>query len=197
LKKNYTFIESRSACKIFCGLIILTFLSFAGCGGGNSSIYSFDYPLTNETAKSKTSKLSVKMPSGWYTADDNENNFIELWLVKNDYSATLSFIPLNMDQETLKEDTGKSELETAISTSKTFKKAKYSSTLKAITNEEIFTIDTNQYGAYEYTDSQNRLVRVVVLKYNNRYYELTALPVKNQDAQELYKIQNSILSTLK
>jgi len=197
IKKEY-FIKLKSipACKALCGLVVLTLLSLTGCGGGNASIYNSDYPLTNEIAKSKTSKLSVKLPAGWYAADDNENNFIDLWLVKSDYSATLSFIPLNVDPEAVKE-ADKSELESVLNISKTFKKAKYGTSLKAFTNEEIFKINNDEYGAYEYTDSQNRLIRVVLLKFNNKYYELTAIPVKNQDAQELYKIQNSILSSLK
>jgi hypothetical protein len=197
LKIYSHFLHSKSACGIFCGLVLISFLSLAGCGGGNTSLYNSDYPLTNETAKSKTSKLAVQLPSGWYSADDNECNCMDLWLVKNDYSATLSFIPLNIDADAIKNEAGMSELEAVLSISKTFKKAKYGSSLKSFINEEFFTINNSQFAAYEYSDSQKRLTRVIVLKYNNKFYELTALPIKGQDAQELYKIQNSVLSSLK
>lgn len=197
VKKKSSFLKSKLACRVFCGLVVFSLLSLTGCGGGNASMYNSNYHLTNEIVKSKTSMLTVKIPAGWYAADDNECNCIDLWLIKNDYSATLSFISLNVDSTAVKEESGKSELETVLSISKTFKRAKYGNSLKAFTNEEFFTNDKNQFAAYEYIDSQNRATRVVVLKYNNKFYELTAAPVKDQPAQELYKIQNTVLSSIK
>jgi hypothetical protein len=197
VKNNFSLLKSKLACRVLCGLVVFSFLTLTGCGGGSASMYNSDYPLTNEIVKSKTSNLTVKIPAGWFAADDNECNCIDLWLIKNDYSATLSFISLNVDSTVIKEESGKSEIETVLSISKTFKKAKYGNSLKAFTNEEFFTKDNNQFAAYEYMDSQNRITRVVVLKYNNKFYELTAVPVKDQPAQELYNIQNTVISSIK
>jgi hypothetical protein len=197
MKKYFLLIQSKLARRIFCGLIGVILLSISGCGGSNASMYNSDYPLTNELVKSRTSKLSAKIPTGWFAADDNECNCIDLWLIKNDYSATLSFISLNIDSTAVKEEASKSELEKVLSISKTFKKAKYGSSLKTFSNEEFFANEKNQFAAYEYMDSQNRLTRVVLFRYNNKYYELTAVPVKDQPSQELYKIQNAVLSSIK
>lgn len=172
-------------------LIVLTH----GCSGSLSSIYDSNYPLTNETAKSKTSQLTVKIPQGWFTAEDNENNLIDLWLVKSDYSATLNFIAMNMDSLTMKEIYG-DEINSLLKFSQTFRKAKYGKELKEFINQEKFEINKKQYAAYEYVDDSKRAIRVVVFNSGNKYYELAAISFKNQNPLELYKIQNSVLYSI-
>jgi len=152
--------------------------------------------LTNETAKSQSSQLSVRIPNGWFTATDNEYNYIDLWLIKDDYSETLNFIALNLDSKSLHE-TGNDELSSALQASKDFKTARYGKSLKGFTDEEHFELNKKKFAAYRYTDEAGRNVRVVVFEYGSKFYEVSAIPIKTSDVTELYKVQNSVLFSIK
>ena len=183
----------RTQTKIFFlfTIIILT----QGCSSSLSSIYDSNYPLSKETAKSKTSQLVVEIPQGWFTAEDNENNIIDLWLVKDDYSATLNFIALNIDSLTMKDIHG-DEINSIVKFSQAFKKAKYGKAIKEFINQENFEINKKQFAAYEYLDDSKRTIRVVIFSSGNKFYELSAIPFKTGNPQELYKIQNSVLYSI-
>ena len=158
-------------------------------------MYNSNYALTKEYAKARSAQLSVKIPQGWFTVEDNENKLIDLWLVKDDYSATLNFIALNIDSLTMKEIQS-DEIKSVIEFSKIFKKAKYGKSFGGFVNQENFEINKKKFSAYEYLDEAKRNIRVAVFKSDGRFYELTAIPVKTQNLQELYKIQNSVLSSI-
>lgn len=179
--------------KIFL-ISILLYLVYS-CSSSLTSMYDSGYTLTNEIAKSKSSLLSVKVPSGWFMAEDNENKLIDLWLVKDDYSATLNFIALNIDSLTSKEIRS-DEIKSVVEFSKVFKKVRYGKTFGGFVNQETFEINKKKFSAYEYSDDAKRNIRVVVFKFGNKFYELTAIPVKTKNLQELYKIQNSVLSSI-
>ena len=68
--------------------------------------------------------------------------------------------------------------------------------MKEFTNQEVFEINKKQFAAYEYVDDFKRAIRVVVFSFGNKYYELSAIPFKTDNPQELYKIQNSVLSSI-
>jgi len=120
---------------------------------------------------------------------------IDLWLVKNDYSATLNFVALNVDSLTMKEIQS-DEIKFVVEFSKAFKKAKYGKTFGGFVKQETFEMNKKKFSAYEYLDDAKRNIRVVVFKSGNKFYELSAIPVKTQNLQELYKIQNSVLSSI-
>ena len=192
VKTNFSFQLAHEAIR---GLIIFTILLLASCSASRSSMYDSDIPLTKEIAKAKTSQLTVRIPHGWFSAEDNENNLIDLWLIKDDYSATLNFVAMNLDSATAKEIRG-DEMNNLVRLSELFRKAKYGKTIQKFSNQEIFEINKKQFAAYEYEDNSRQLIRVVVFKYGTKFYELSAIPVKTQNLQELYKIQNSILSSI-
>jgi hypothetical protein len=185
----------QSATGLIPGLIIVALQFLVSCTGGISSMYDSNFPLTNETAMARTSKLTIKIPQGWFTAEDNENNLIDLWLIKDDYSATLNFISLSLDSASIRENRG-DEIKGAVRFSQIFRKAKYGKTLKEFNNQELFEINKKQFAAYEYVDGTNRFIRVIIFSYGNKFYELSAIPVKTQNLKELYKVQNSILSSI-
>ena len=183
----------KTISKIFFLFILLGIVQ--SCLSGLSSLYDSDYALTSEIAKAKSSQLSVKIPQGWFLAEDNENKLIDLWLVKDDYSVTLNFVALNVDSLTIKEIRS-DEMKSVVAFSKAFKKARYGKTFGGFANQETFEINKKKFSAYEYLDDAKRNIRVVVFKFSNKFYELTAIPVKQQNPQELYKIQNSVLSSI-
>jgi hypothetical protein len=186
------FTYFKSVSKIFI-LLLLVFLS--ACGTANTSIYNSDYPLTPETAKSQSTTLSVKIPQGWFNAQDNENNYIDLWLIKDDYSANLQFVQLNPDSLTRREID--KDLNVLALLSKDFKRARYGKFLSPFTNEETFKINNSAYIAYQYVEESKKNIRVIVFRKGNEFYELTAIPNKTNDNLGLYRIQNSVLSSIK
>ena len=174
----------------------LTFLLLIqGCSGSLSSIYDSGYPLSDESAKSKSSQLTVKVPLDWFVAENNENNSVDLWLVNSDYSATLNFVPLNIDSATIKSVHG-DELNRIVKFSQIFRKARFGKTMNEFIHQEVFEMNGRQFSAYEYADDSKRAIRVVVFRAGNKYYELSAIPFKSQNPLELYKIQNSVLSSI-
>lgn len=179
--------------KISFFFILLVILD--ACSSNLSSLYDSNFTLTNEIAKAKSSQLSVKIPQDWFTAEDNENKLIDLWLIKDDYSATLNFVALNVDSLTMKEIQS-DEIKFVVEFSKAFKKAKYGKTFGGFVKQETFEMNKKKFSAYEYLDDAKRNIRVVVFKSGNKFYELSAIPVKTQNLQELYKIQNSVLSSI-
>ena len=190
--------RSREAgpCSSAFYFIFLSSLLFVRCSSSISTTNDSNYPLTNETAKAQTSQLSVKIPHGWFTATDNECNCIDLWLIKDDYSETLNFVPLNIDSKSLSE-LGKDKLSSAVQASKDFKLAKYGKALKGFSDEKHFELNQKQFAEYKYTDNAGRDVRVVVFEYGSKFYEVSAVPLKTNNLPELYKIQNSVLSSIK
>jgi hypothetical protein len=185
----------HSVREVIHGLIIISQLFLVSCGSSRTSMYYSDFTLTNEIAKSKSSQLNIKIPKGWFSAEDNENNLIDLWLIKDDYSATLNFVTLNLDSATVKE-IHSDEINGLVKLSQLFRKAKFGKAIPKFSNQEIFEINKKQFAAYEYEDDLKRSIRVVVFSYGAKYYELSAIPVKTQNLQELYKIQNSVLSSI-
>ena len=164
------------------------------CGG--ASIYETDYPLSKEMAYSKTSNLYVNLPSGWFTAEDNECNCTDLWIVKNDYSQSITFKKINLDEAVLKEFDGNG-LDKIAFYSKTFARVKLGKDFKNFSNEEVFEINGKTFAAYEYLNKNQIPVRVVVFRQYNKYYESEAIAKDGKNSVELFKIQNAVLSTLK
>ncbi len=175
---------------------LLTALLLFSCSAASVSLYNFDYPLTAETAVSQTTSLNVKIPRGWFTADDNEFHRIDLWLIKDDYSENLQFTSLHLDS-LANQEVEKNGLKEIVDLSKEFKIARYGKSMSAFTNPESFELGKNHFEAYQYKDGQNRNIRVVVFKYGHKFYELTAIPATTSNLSELYRIQNSVLSSIK
>ena len=177
-------------------LILLTLaLSFCSCSGSLTSLYSCDYPLTDETAKTDRIPIKVKVPAGWTCIEDNECGCIDLWLVNADYSASLKFFALNFDSLTML-SVNKGGIKSAAGISKSFKKAKYGKELKEFSNEELFEINGRKFVAYQYPDESKRIIRVVVFNSGGRYYECTAVEIKTASPPMLFNIQNSILTSI-
>jgi hypothetical protein len=178
-------------------LFIMLPLILSSCSGGLTSIYDSDSPLSDEIARSDKIPLTVTVPQDWFTAVDNECGCIDLWLIKNDYSETLKFVSLNLDS--LSSARIKTEGIAALAgLSKEFKKAKYGKDLKGFINEEIFEINKNEFAAYQYFDSENHNVRVVVFRFGSKYYECTAIPLKSgHNSALLYSTENSVLGSLR
>lgn len=180
--------------KIVFALVLIP-LIFYSCSTAVKSLYEFDYPLTSRKAYSKNTNISVSIPDGWFTAEDNECKCIDLWLIKNDLSQSLNFTVINPDEKTVNEirENGLSKLSEY---NRIFVRARLGNSFKGFLNEESFELDKKQFHAYQYSDDSGRIVRVVLFGHNNRFYELTAISKDPGNYEQLWVIQNTVLTSL-
>jgi hypothetical protein len=171
-------------------------LFVSGCSTSLSSIYDFDYPLTAAIAKSNSSQLQIQIPRGWIIAEDNAYKTSDIWLVKEDYSATIKFEKVSLDEETIK-SFSENELGKIAELNKTLVKAKFGKTFGGFTNEEIFGNTARTFSAYQYSDDKGQQIRTVLFKNNSQFYEVTAFALKSANPAEIFKAQNSMLASVK
>jgi hypothetical protein len=177
-------------------LITAFCLFLYSCSVGVSSLYNHDHKLTTERAFSTISNLSVTIPEGWFAAEENECNCLDIWLVKNDYSATLNFGQLFIDDKVLTLS-NENELKQAAEFSKVFIKAKMGKNFTSFLNEEHFKIGNYGFYAFEFRNEENRIIRIVVFKHREKFFELKAIPAKEISTKELFIVQNSVLSSIR
>ena len=177
--------------------VVISFIILFSCSGP-SSLYKFDTELTSDKANSKTTDLSVSIPRGWFTAEDNHDKKIDLWLIKDDYSATISFVRINPDKESLtgsKRNGIKKIKEYSILNNKLIQRDKFIDLLK----NETFELNDREIEVYQFTGSKY-LYRTAVFPYENVYYECIASikpDVSQENIAQIFSTQNSVLKSIK
>jgi hypothetical protein len=178
------------------GLILFLFAAILNsCSSGLYSIYDFDFPMTNKIAKSNSSFIEVKIPQGWFVAEDNEYNATDLWLVKDDYSATIKFVMVSINDD----DSQKSlltQLDRIAELNKLPVKKKLGKSFKDF-SEEVIENGTQKFLAFQYIDQKNQPVRTIVFKLGVKYFEVTAYALASSNPPDVFKAQNSVLASLK
>lgn len=173
----------------------------SSCGPALDSYYDSDYPLSSHRVFSRTNNLSFKIPLGWTAVEDNEKNIFDIWLINDDYSASLSLVPLHMDEEA-RENIAKHGTGELISYSKYFKRLETGNKLTDNIQDEIFRFKEIDFGAYRYKTESGVQGRIVVFEFQDISFEFEATceNIPNCDTLflfELFKVQNSVLSSLK
>jgi hypothetical protein len=178
-------------------LLIVFFLTLIlySCSPSLNSIFKFDYPLTQQRAYSKTTNISVKLPDGWFTAEDNEYKCIDLWLVSNDYKQSLNFSLVHVDEATRK-NILQNGIERLATFSKISVKARMGKSFKGFFNEEVFELNGKRFSAYEYENEDGIINRVVLFEHKNNFYELTSISKESGNYEQLRVIQNTVLTSL-
>lgn len=176
--------------------ILLTAFWFS-CSGP-ASFYNFDTPLSNELAFSQTTELKVNIPKGWFTAEDNKDSKIDLWLIEENYSASISFIRIHIDEEMKK-----SRTENSLNRVKEFSllnnKLAHRNNFIDLLKTENFELNGREFNAYQFAGSNYRY-RVVVFGYKGNYYECVSAikpGLTEADLINIYSIQNSVLASIK
>jgi len=184
--------------RILTMLFYCSVFLFSSCSSVSNSIYKSDFPLTSQKAFSKDSSYSVLIPEGWFYSYDNKSNSSDIFLVQNDFNASLSLAPINTDSK-LDFDSQKNEL---VSLSKIMKEAELNSKLIEIGKPEFFSINKIECAAYQYYNNSSLPVRTILFKFNNHFYELNAYITESGLNGKLipdnvYDAQNSILYSIK
>jgi len=185
--------------KFLLAALITTTLFFAACSGARS-ISGYKPFLSNDYAKSRSTELKVRIPLGWFTALDNENNVIDLWLIKDDHKAVMNLMRLNIDGDAIKETKGYPLL-AGVKFSKMYKKASLKIDFEVMGDDEYFDIGENTYGSYLYRNKSGAIARVVVFQYKGKLFELSAIPSPQTDnvtfnSKDLFFIQEAVLSSV-
>ncbi len=178
--------------KIVSIILIVLLIS---CGGGEATINKSMPKLSGEKAYSKTSNLYVNLPADWFVAEDNECNCIDLWLVKNDYSASISFKKINFNNPGDFENES-NEVEEITKYSKAFVSAELEIQFQNLNDEKTFQLNEKIFSAYRYKNQDEYFVRTVVFKHHGKYFECEAVSQNGDTAENLYNLQNTVLSSL-
>ena len=174
------------------------FIVLISCSG-SVSLYEFDYHLTPETIKAESNQISARIPKGWFSAEDNEENKIDLWLIKDDYSATISFIPVIFN-DVEKERYSKSNLSGVVEYSKLSQKLAHTVNYIDLLRAEHFEIGDLKINTYQFAGRNAVNYRVAVFKWGNRFYECTAAvkpPQSPEKLNEIFSAQNAVLKSIK
>ncbi|MBN2572588.1 MAG: hypothetical protein JXA68_10705 [Ignavibacteriales bacterium] len=187
-------------------LLILILVSFYSCTTTKQESdlitgYPTNYPMTSKTASSLTSNLKMSIPQGWFFTEDNEFNRIDLWLVRDDYSASINLTPINLDEK-LSTEINNDDLKFILEVSKKIRKQNLANDFNIVGQDEYFKINNRNFAAYQYTNLNGIKARVVVFNYAERFFELLAVPTidvgkTKVDVNELFTIQNSLLATIR
>jgi hypothetical protein len=203
------FSARRSAAPPILGAALSLSL-LAGCSGAARtettvpSDNSYRYPpigrLTSERIATATGTLSVLLPVGWKeTVDQRNAPNIALWLVREDYGASLSFAPMRMDPalyRALRKDGALAIAKVSLS----LKKGQARDTVSVIHAPESFRLNGRDYAAYEYSVTGGRTaIRVVVFDAGNGFYECILLPasptISPEENRRLFELQQSVLAS--
>jgi hypothetical protein len=166
-------------------LVFSVFLS--SCSTNKYSQSDINKYLTSKRVSAKTSPISVLVPQGWHEVDANNEEFIDLWLVRNDLNVSLSLLPFHSNSTA-------NNLNGNYETSILFQKTKYKN---SITINKEKPIQLNDKVVLPYNFSVNgKNYRTIVFEHNEKFYELTLFG-ENTNIKIEYFIQELVISSVK
>lgn len=181
--------------KIIIANVLFSFflIQFFSCSS-ITSIYKFEGTLSDKKTKSKYSDLTVYIPINWFIAEDNLFN-TDIWLVKNDYSASIKFSKINVSYDSsIVIDSN--YLDKLISMEMDLIKFEIGKSFKGFSNKEKFEMNGKTFSAFEFVDKNNYPTRIVLFDYNNIFYESIATSHNIYDYKEVFSHQNLLLKSI-
>ena len=143
-------------------------------------------------AKSSTTDLQVNIPQGWFTSQANDDHFIDIWLIKDNYSASIIFLPIHFENQ--------NNLYDNIAMERIFNLVKVKSESDGniiLSSKETIDFSGNSLLAFEFTNTKHERSRTVIFLSNGLYFQCTAAVVNSQITPgELFTIQNSVLKSV-
>ncbi len=191
---------------------LLAVFIFAGCGGGGETVkveepefpkyrYVASAELTKDYVAAKDNSIRVLRPDGWKKTSDPKNApGIVLWMVREDYSASLSFTPMKMDPalyQTLKNE----GLEAVAKVSLSLKERIADDSVTVTQPVELFKVGGRICAGYEYrVGATDPVIRVVVFDAGSRFMECALYPatvsVTPAENRRLFEVQQTVLASL-
>jgi len=179
-------------------LPILTIFFLAGC---SSVPYEANYPMTDEVVKSLNDDVQIRVPKGWFATTDESNapNLL-VWLVREDYGATMAISEIKAEASTRKQ-LEQQGLEALAEVSFALKSERAKGKTDLVTKPREFKVDDRKFCSYEYTtDKRKTIVRVVVFDTGKHFYDFAVVPSEKEgvkiDPKSLFIIQQSVLNSM-
>ncbi len=176
---------------------VFVLLIFASCAG--SAPYTSHYPLSADFFHSHDGTLTGKLPQGWFeSTDDSIVSSLTVWLIREDFSATLLIKELSLDQRT-EQQVRQNGLKLLANVSAGFQSDLADRGTATGIDPKEFDIDGKQFCSYE-TGSAMARKRIVVFMARGKYYECEARALKGNwtadDLNRMFSIQQSVLGSL-
>lgn len=192
--------------------LLLTILLAACSGGGETAVprgeaefakyrYGATAALTQDVVSTADGSLRVLRPEGWIRTSDPKNApSILLWLVREDYSASLSFSQIKMDPvlyQTLKNE----DISAVAKVSLSLKERSAEDSVTVVQQVERFKVGGRICAAYEYRiAAAEPVIRVVVFNTGSRFMECALYPaavtVTPAENRQLFEVQQSVLASM-
>jgi hypothetical protein len=204
----------RGACAF--AVCCLSFL-LSACGGSDGSEageaaadvppaaayrYAPVAPMTDVPLETAAKDLRVLCPRGWKETVDQKNApNIVLWLVRDDYQASISFAPMQMNPalyKTLKKDGIMAVAKVSLS----MHKDQARDSVVVLRPPERFRLDARECVAYEYTvDKGATVIRIVIFDTGRQFMECALLPatpaIPPDENRRLFETQQSVLASMR
>lgn len=161
--------------------------------------YRPEIPLSDNFFQSSDGVLRGRIPQGWFVPTESDlAPHLTAWLVREDYSAMLTFQEIKVDQNTARviEENG---LTLLAEISFQLKQADEPLATLVIQPRE-FSLQGKKFSRYEYrSGTQEQRTSVMVFRAKNQYFESTALPTKSQtpsNYEQLVNTQQAVISSI-
>ncbi|GBD89785.1 hypothetical protein BMS3Abin04_00497 [bacterium BMS3Abin04] len=174
-------------------IVFLSGLLIVSCSTQRYSVKNPSSSDKHNYALSESGKLRVEIPAGWFKAIDNDKKLIDLWLVKDDYSASIKFIPIVIH------NSSSSNLESAVFYSKIFLKTSVGNNFRKFISETNDIFNSKAVSFYKVLLKDGRLLRCAVFEEKGNYYEniINYLkPASVSEIDELFNVQTDLLKSL-
>lgn len=158
------------------------------------------YPLSDKTVVSTDGHLRLHVPDGWFVPEGGDSfPGLLVWLVKEDYSATMGLMEIKAD-ERLRKEVKAAGLRALGRLSFSLKQGREPSA-ELLSGPEVFRLRRRNFCSFEYTsDDGATVIRTVVFDTGKGFYELTVVPNASNlpgATQPIFDAQEAILYTIK
>jgi len=157
--------------------------------------------MTDEVVKSLNEDVQIRVPKGWFATTDESNapNLL-VWLVREDYGATMAISEIKADVNTRRQ-LERRGLEALAEVSFALKSERAKGKAELVAEPKEFKVGDRKFCSYEYTtDKRKTTIRVVVFDTGKHFYDFAIVPSEKEgvkvNPKSLFIIQQSVVNSL-
>jgi hypothetical protein len=178
--------------------LYVVFLSLLLWGCRAHLAYINDYPMSTKSFTTRDGNLRGLVPQGWFfSKDDTLTPALSAWLVKDDFTASISLRELSLDH-IARERVQKDGLGLLATLSMKFHDEPGTDSIPS-TQFKSFELQGKKFCDYEFRRPETRS-RIIVFAIGGRYYECEAQPARKgwreEEINQLFRVQQSVIATL-